>query len=260
MWKEFPSSNENKQLLLLISKLSNFQRRGNYEEWKSYFSWKCYFDILCHYYSWALSNKIIKLKCTWKRLFDQSLHEWKVIPLQLTDNTFDSNYKFLLNQDFYDSSLHSFPMFYTANFIQQSQKSNFWLYSKLYMWFMWFNKDVQITELVTNPLNSKIFLWKILALLIDCWYNLLILNIAMSSRDILSLTTNYIIDGFRYAILYLMNEKVYLEIMFLALMYTLIIMQLKKLNITFTEWYLILTLKKSNKPKSQVIYHSIPRK
>ena len=61
--------------------------------------------------------------CLVKIVYDQSLHEWKVITLQLTNNNFDNNSKFLLNEGCHDLSLHSFPKFYKA--ILQSQKKHF---------------------------------------------------------------------------------------------------------------------------------------
>ena len=76
-------------------------------------------DTLCNdYKDGGLKNvdireKIISLHCTWiKRLYDDSLHEWKVISLCLISKTFDKSFIFHFNLSFRNKLIKSFPSFY----------------------------------------------------------------------------------------------------------------------------------------------------
>ena len=45
-----------------------------------------------------ISSKIIALQCSWiRRLYDDSCHEWKLIPLYLTEESFGNSFKFRSN-------------------------------------------------------------------------------------------------------------------------------------------------------------------
>ena len=58
-----------------------------------------------------IKSNIISLQCSWfKKLYDESFHEWKLIPLTLIKNTFGECFIFHSNLDF-NVSLNSFPEF-----------------------------------------------------------------------------------------------------------------------------------------------------
>ena len=54
--------------------------------------------------------KTISLQCWWfRRLFDNSFHQWKVIPLFFINKTFGVHFKFYSNLDFTDDTVKCFP-------------------------------------------------------------------------------------------------------------------------------------------------------
>ena len=58
-------------------------------------------------------NKIISLQCSWiRRLYDNSFHEWKLIPLFLIKNSFGCSLKFHSNLVFKRNKIKFFPTFY----------------------------------------------------------------------------------------------------------------------------------------------------
>ena len=60
-----------------------------------------------------IQKKIISLQCSWvRRLYDDSFHEWKVIPLKLIKKSFGSHFKFHSNLLFNISCINDFPSFY----------------------------------------------------------------------------------------------------------------------------------------------------
>ena len=62
--------------------------------------------------------KIISLQCSWfRRLFDNSFHQWKVIPLFFINKTFGEHFKFYSNLDFSDDTVKCFPSFYKSMFL-----------------------------------------------------------------------------------------------------------------------------------------------
>ena len=94
-------------------------------------------------------SKIISLQCSWiKKLYDESFHEWKIIPLTLIRSTFGECFIFHPNLDF-NVFLNSFPEFY-INILHAWKNSCFSLtYSKLSQisyQFLWFNKDIKINN------------------------------------------------------------------------------------------------------------------
>ena len=45
-----------------------------------------------------IPSKIIALQCSWiRRLYDNSFHQWKLIPLYLIEKSFDTSFKFHSN-------------------------------------------------------------------------------------------------------------------------------------------------------------------
>ena len=62
--------------------------------------------------------KIISLQCSWfKRLFDNSFHQWKVIPLFFINKTFGNHFKFHSNLDFSNDIVRCFSSFYKSMFL-----------------------------------------------------------------------------------------------------------------------------------------------
>ena len=56
-------------------------------------------------------NKIISLQCSWiRRLYDNSFHEWKLIPLFLIKNSFGSSVKFHSNVFFKRNEINFFHL------------------------------------------------------------------------------------------------------------------------------------------------------
>ena len=90
-----------------------------------------------------IKSKIIILQCYWvKKLYDESFHQWKIIPLTLIKNTFGECFIFHSNLDF-NVSLNSFPEFYINVF--HSLKNTFAFLSLtpgcLRSQFLWFNEN-----------------------------------------------------------------------------------------------------------------------
>ena len=93
--------------------------------------------------------KIISLQCLWlRRLFDNSFHQWKVIPLFLINKTFDKHFKFRFNLDFSDDTVKCFPSFYKSMF--HNWKQIFYINpcfpSSILNQVLWYNKFIQINR------------------------------------------------------------------------------------------------------------------
>ena len=59
-----------------------------------------------------INKKIASLQCSWiKRLYDDSFHEWKLIPLKLIKKSFGDELKFHSNLSFNNSYVRIFPCF-----------------------------------------------------------------------------------------------------------------------------------------------------
>ena len=93
--------------------------------------------------------KIISLQCSWfRRLFDNSFHQWKVIPLFFINKTFGEHFKFHSNLDFSDDTVKCFPSFYKSMFL--NWKKFFYVNpcvpSCILNQVLWFNKVIQINR------------------------------------------------------------------------------------------------------------------
>ena len=63
-------------------------------------------------------NKIIGLQCSWiRRLYGNSFHECKLMPLFSIKNTFGSSFKFHSNIFFKRNKINFFPFFYKKIFL-----------------------------------------------------------------------------------------------------------------------------------------------
>ena len=93
------------------------------QQMQKYFLWnssspKVKHETICKDFQYGglknvdIKSKIVSLQCSWiKKLYDESFHEWKIIPLTLIKNTFGECFIFRSNLDF-NVFLNSFPEFY----------------------------------------------------------------------------------------------------------------------------------------------------
>ena len=93
--------------------------------------------------------KIISLQCSWfRRFFDNSFHQWKVIPLFFINKTFGEHFKFHSNLDFRDDTVKCFPSFYKS--MSLDWKKIFYVNpcvpSCIQNLILWFNKFIQINR------------------------------------------------------------------------------------------------------------------
>ena len=92
-------------------------------------------------------SKIVRLQCSLvRRLYDENVHPWKVIPLYLIEMHFGKNFKFHPNLGLTDFSLKIFPKYYQEIIYRWSKylSSPPSLPSSIASQFLWLNKDIQI--------------------------------------------------------------------------------------------------------------------
>ena len=92
---------------------------------------------------------LISLQCSWFRwFFDNSFHQWKVIPLFFTNKTFGEHFKFHSNLDFSDDIVKCFPSFYKSMFLNWKKifHVNPCVPSCILNQVLWFNKFIQINR------------------------------------------------------------------------------------------------------------------
>ena len=131
----------------------NFLWNDSKPKIKDYTLCKCYkegglknVDVHC---------KILSLKFSWmKRLYDDSFHEWKIIPLRLIKNVFGEHFVLHSNLSFKASAVNLFPTYYREIF---NNWKNFLplnpvLPSSILSQPLWYNKFILIA-------NEPIF-WK----------------------------------------------------------------------------------------------------
>ena len=98
-----------------------------------------------------IESKMISLRCLWvKRLYDESFHEWKVIPNYLITKALGDNFLFHSNlkfNNFFRNSLKStLPIFYQDLFTNWSKNlcSPVMLPSAIASQFLWHNRFIEI--------------------------------------------------------------------------------------------------------------------
>ena len=105
-------------------------------------------------------SKIFSLQCSWiRRLFNNSFHQLKVIPLYLIQKYLCKIFKFHSNLDLRKSCLRKFPIYYQemlykwGKFLFSSPN----LPSAIISQFIWFNKKIQIykTRVFFSSLSDK---------------------------------------------------------------------------------------------------------
>ena len=80
---------------------------------------KIKYETLCNDYKAGglkdvdIPSKIIALQCSWiRRFYNNSFHEWKLIPLDLIKTSFGRSFKFHSNLLFKSNKTKFFPSFY----------------------------------------------------------------------------------------------------------------------------------------------------
>ena len=97
------------------------------------------------------------MQCSWvKRLFEDDLHDWKVMPLFLIGNHLGKNFKFHNNIDISNDILSEFPSFYQDIFRKWinnfTSKPTF--PSMILSVFIWFNSN---TKVDCKPVHFSFF-------------------------------------------------------------------------------------------------------
>ena len=100
-----------------------------------------------------IRNKVNSLQSSWvKRLYDDCLHERKIIPLYQLNKTFGPSFKFHSNLSFKKSSLKKLLPFcrHMLNRWSQSLSGSPETFSQIPSQFLWFNKYIQIEGTVIH--------------------------------------------------------------------------------------------------------------
>ena len=96
-----------------------------------------------------IPNKIIAFQCSWiRRFYDDSLHEWKLVLLYLTEKSFGTSFKFHSNLLFKSNKTKFFPSFYRE--IIFNWKKDLVVTAKMPSYilsqYLWYNKSVQVDK------------------------------------------------------------------------------------------------------------------
>ena len=137
--------------IYVVTELEKIQKSFLWENSTS----KIKHDTLCNDYKYGglknvdIRKKIISLQCSWiKRLYDDSFHEWKIIPLHLISRTFGKSFIFHSNLSFKKKLVKSFPSFYKKirlnwkTFFPKTPETP----SSILSQFLWYNIYIQIDE------------------------------------------------------------------------------------------------------------------
>ena len=96
-----------------------------------------------------IPNKIIALQCSWiRRLYDNSFHEWKLIPLYLIEKSFGKSFKFHSNLLFKSNKTKFFPSFYRKIFLYWKKHLIMMteIPSCILSQYLWYNANIQIDK------------------------------------------------------------------------------------------------------------------
>ena len=100
-----------------------------------------------------INKKIASRQCSWiKRLYDDSFHEWKLIPLKLIKKSFGDDLKFHSNLSFNNSYVRHFPSFYKNILLNWKQylSTDPETISGILSQNLWFNKHIIIDNSFVN--------------------------------------------------------------------------------------------------------------
>ena len=110
------------------------------------------YEILCNDYKSGdlknidILNKTISLQCSWiRRLYDNSFHEWKLIPIK---KYFGRSFKFHSNLFFRRNKIKFFPSFYKEIFLYWkkylTRKPE--IPSCILSQYLWYNNNIQVEK------------------------------------------------------------------------------------------------------------------
>ena len=106
-----------------------------------------------------ISSKIVSLQCSWiKRLYDDSFHSWKVIPLYLIKKQLGEHFKFHSNLKVKNANLKRFPQYYKEIISNWSKYLSFppSIPSTIASQIVWYNKYILIdNDSIYIPSLSK---------------------------------------------------------------------------------------------------------
>ena len=94
-----------------------------------------------------ISNKIIALICSWiRKLYDDSFHEWKFIPLYLIEKSFGTSFKYRSNLLFKSKKTKFFPSFYREIILNRKKHLAMMteISSCISSQYLWYNKSIQV--------------------------------------------------------------------------------------------------------------------
>ena len=97
-----------------------------------------------------IRNKIIALECFWiRRLYNNSFHEWKLIPLYLIEKTFGRSFKFHSNLLFKGNKKNVFPSFYQEIILYWKNHLAMMteIPSCILSQYLWYNANIQIDKI-----------------------------------------------------------------------------------------------------------------
>ena len=96
-----------------------------------------------------IPNKIIALQCSWiRRLYNNSFHEWKLIPLYLTEKSFGRSFKFHSNLLLESNKTKFFPSFSREIFLYWKKHLIMMteIPSSILSQYLWYNANIQIDK------------------------------------------------------------------------------------------------------------------
>ena len=100
-----------------------------------------------------INKKIASLQCSWiKRLYDDSFHEWKLIPLKLIKKSFGDELKYNSNLSLNNSYVRHFPCLYKNILLNWKQylSTDPETTSGILSQNLWFNKHIIIDNFTVN--------------------------------------------------------------------------------------------------------------
>ena len=101
-------------------------------------------------------SKIIALQCSWiRRLYDNSFHEWKLIPLYVIKKSFGTAFKFHSNLLFKSNKITFFPSFYRQIILNWKNRLTMIteVPSCILSHYLWYNRSIQVD-------NSSVYFLK----------------------------------------------------------------------------------------------------
>ena len=97
-----------------------------------------------------ISNKIKSVQCSWiRRLYDNSFHKWKLIPLYLIRKSFGSSFKFHSNlflKEWKSSFFYLYIEIFCTGKSILSDSLKYHLSFILSQYYPWYNENIQVDK------------------------------------------------------------------------------------------------------------------